>query len=243
MKLEEEHKEYVVKCFARFMTLTNIVDAFMEEFEDDLLTSDMLQLPTFDEWMGDPIPDEDDIDKCVFIEDFIKKHQKAYEERYGDEADDRLNHDALDGFNVQCKIDYAQYCNVCRKDALAKHREQIRKNLFNRFRRLDIDHRQFPGKYKALFHNTREEFFANYRIPDLDVPENIARELEVLYGFLKRRIFGQSDSKDVMQHVNLALQILKTIIACNAIDTKPEVVDVTPQDVKALKEARKSVTD
>ena len=36
MKLEEKHKEFVVKCFARFMTLTNIVDAFLEEFEDDL---------------------------------------------------------------------------------------------------------------------------------------------------------------------------------------------------------------
>ena len=38
-------------------------------------------------------------------------------------------------------------------------------------------------------------------------------------------------------------QLSKTIIACNAIDAKPEVVDVTPQDVKALKETQKALTD
>ena len=31
MKLQEEHKVFVVKHFARFMKLTDIVEAFMEE--------------------------------------------------------------------------------------------------------------------------------------------------------------------------------------------------------------------
>ena len=36
MKLQEKHKEFAVKCFARFMTRSEVVDAFIEEFSDDL---------------------------------------------------------------------------------------------------------------------------------------------------------------------------------------------------------------
>ena len=38
MKLEEKHKEFVVRHFACFTKLANIVDAFMEEFENELPT-------------------------------------------------------------------------------------------------------------------------------------------------------------------------------------------------------------
>ena len=44
MKLEEKHKEFVVKCFARFMKLTSIVDVFLEEFEDELPPADMSEV-------------------------------------------------------------------------------------------------------------------------------------------------------------------------------------------------------
>ena len=100
-----------------------------------------------------------------------------------------------------------------------------------------------PDKYKALFNETRDEFCANYRIPDLNVPENVVRELETLYGYQKQRIFQPKNSKDVMQHITLAHQILKTIIACNALNPKQEVVDVTPQDAKALKQPQEALTD
>ncbi len=36
MIFEERHKEFAVKCFARFMTISAIVDAFKEEFHDDI---------------------------------------------------------------------------------------------------------------------------------------------------------------------------------------------------------------
>ena len=244
MKLEEKHKEFVVKCFARFMTLTQIVDAFMEEFEDDLPPPDIPDLLPFEEWMGDPIPDEDDLEKQGFIEDFTRNHQKAYKEKYGDEADERFNQDLLEAYQVECERDYAQYCEILRRNELPQHHAQLRNILFNRFRRLDIDHVQFPDKYKALFSETRDEFCKNYRIPDLNVPENVVRELETLYGYERQRIFQHSNSKNVTKHVTLAHQILKTIIACNAINTGQAAIDVTPQDVKkALKKAQKLTTD
>ena len=244
MKLEEKHKEFVVKCFARFMTLTQIVDVFLEEFEDELPPPDMSGLPTLDQWMADLLTDElEQEEKLGFINEFIERNQEKYKEKYGDEADERLNQEALEAYNFDCEMAHIGFCREHLEEALAKHEKQFRESLFNRFRRLDIDHRQFPDKYKALFHNTRDEFFASYRIPDLNVPENVVRELETLYGYEKQRIFQHRDSSDIMKHVTLAHQILKTIIACNAINAGQEVVDVTPHDVKALKEAQKSVTD
>ena len=244
MKLEEKHKEFVVKCFARFMTLTNIVDAFMEEFEDDLPPPDIPYLKTFDEWMGDPLSDVVKDEERIFREIFTEDHQEAYKEKYGDEADERFNQDLLEAYQAECETEYAEYCEIRRREELPKHHAQLHKNLFNRFRRLDIDHGQFPDKYKALFNDTRDEFCKNYRIPDLNVPENVVRELETLYGYERQFIFQHRDSKNVTKHVTLAHQILKTIIACNAINTGQEVVDVTPQDVrKALKKAQKPTTD
>ena len=244
MKLEEKHKEFVVKCFARFMTLTTIVDAFMDEFEDDLPQPDISDLPTLDEWMAELLEDEaEQAAKLKMMNESIERNREAYTEEYGAEADERLNQEALEEYNFDCEMEHSQYCRTKREEALAKHEKELPESLFNRFRRLDIDHRQFPDKYKALFHKTRDEFCANYRIPDLNVPENVVRELETLYGFQKQRIFGQTGSKDVMQHVTLAHQILKTIIACNAFDAKSEVVDVTPEAIKAVKETQKALTD
>ena len=36
MKGQEKHKQFAVKCYARFLTRTEVVEAFLEEFADDL---------------------------------------------------------------------------------------------------------------------------------------------------------------------------------------------------------------
>ena len=229
MKLKEKHKEFVVECFARFMTLTNIVDTFMEEFEEDLPQPDMSGVLTVEELMAQPRTDFDIKAKSEFIEEYIEEFEEEVKEEYGDKAGEQLKQEALEAYEDLRKIGFTKTVQEARDNILTQHEEELRESLFNRFRCLDIDHRQFPDKYKALFHKIRDEFCANHRIPDLDVPENVVRELEILYGFQKQQIFGQSDSRDVMQHVALSHQILKTIVACNAIDTKQEVVDVTPK--------------
>ena len=65
---------------------------------------------------------------------------------------------------------------------------------------------------------------------------NIAQELETLYGYQKQRLFQAKDSEEATKHVTLAHQILKTLVACNAINTEQDVIDITPQDPKALKD-------
>lgn len=110
-------------------------------------------------------------------------------------------------------------------DETQKNYDRAKERLAARFRRLDINHPQFPEKYRALFDKTREQFFVDQRSGDLTIPENVTRELETLYGLAKMRAFQNQDTKDIA----LAHQILKTFVAVNAVNAKQEPLDVTPQ--------------
>ena len=110
-------------------------------------------------------------------------------------------------------------------DKTQENYDRAKKRLAARFRRLDINHPQFPEKYRALFDKTREQFFVDQRSGDLTIPENVTRELETLYGLAKMRAFQNQDTKDIA----LAHQILKTFVAVNAVNAKMEPLDVTPQ--------------
>ena len=46
-----------------------------------------------------------------------------------------------------------------------------------------------------------------------------------------------------MKFITLAHQILKTTVAHNAISGKHDVVDITPQSVKALADSQKALND
>ena len=236
MKLKEKHKQFVVKSFACFMKLTDIVDAFIEEFEDELPTPEIPEMANVDEFLSQPLSDEWIHTRAQFIDRYIRKHAKTFEAEYGKEADEKLNESALAAFNAQlkseCMASYKEQLN----EVVAEHEEQLRQNLFNQFRRLDINHRQFPEKYRDLFNQTRNEFCASYRTSNLTTSINIVQELETLYGHQKQCIFQAEYPEEAMKHVTLAHQILKTLVACNAINAEQNIVDITPQDPKALAE-------
>ena len=162
MKLAEKHKQFAVKCFAQFMKLRDIVEAFVEEFEDE---------------------SRELVDKSYF----------GYDEK---------------------------------------------QELAALFRRLNITHSQFPEKYRALFNEERERFLAAYRDTTLHIPDNIIRELEALYGLTRELVFEEREDK----YINLALQILKTIAACNAANAQEKVVEITPEEVKQLTTTTKTLT-
>ena len=58
---------------------------------------------------------------------------------------------------------------------------------------------------------------------------------EVVKAFLKE---FENDLPPQMKHINLAHQILKTLVACNAINTEQDIVNITPQNPKALEEKK-----
>ena len=144
----------------------------------------------------------------------------------------------LAAFNAQRKDRYIKNYKLYYTRERADHERQLRQELFNQFRRLNINHRQFPEKYRDLFNQTRDEYCANYRTSNLTTSANIAQELETLYGYQKQRVFQAEDSEEATKHVTLAHQILKTLVACNAINAEQDVVDITPQNTKALEEKK-----
>ena len=238
MRLKEKHKQFVVKSFACFMKLTDIVDAFIKEFEDELPNPEIPEIPTIDQIMAEPLDDSELRSKSEFIAMYVKENLKAFDEKYGKETDEKLNESALAAFNEQRADKYMNYFKRQFIQERAAHEKQLRQDLFNQFRRLDITHRQFPEKYRDLFNQTREQYCANYRVPDLTSPESLARELETLYGYQKQRIFQVDSQDEITKHIALAHQILKTLVACNAINTEQDIVNITPQDPKALEEEK-----
>ena len=200
MRLSEEHKEFVVKAYARFMSQKRIVMEFAEEFTEDLA-----------ELCGGP--SAADIRKYVHNRPLIKMNPMMSESDEPDYPMLKATQEAYD---------------------------EAQERLAPRFRRLNIDHPQFPEKYRALFDETRKQFLKNHS-GDLSNPENVITELATLYAALKQRIFRDGDifnhsalfSKDRLKEVNLAHQILKTVVAVNATSAHREPRDVTPEPLPA----------
>ena len=246
MKLEAQHKEFVVKHFAKFMKLTDIVEVFMEKFEEDLPPFKGEELLSVEE-LFEALLDIGEIEeKPEFIENFIESYTEEFRETYGDDADQKLNEEALEEYEREVKKEARDLHNsdqMRAEKAHQKYLKELRQNLFNRFRRLNIDHPQFPNKYRALFRETRDEYCENYRSQSLNIPENLARELETLYGYQKQLIFQGDSPKEVTKHLNAAHQILKTVLAHNALNANQQGADITPQDVKALPGTQKALAE
>ena len=100
MKLKEKHKQFVVISYARFMKLTDIVDAFIEEFEDELPPLRIPETINVDEIMAEPLNDSELHSRSEFIATYVKRNLKAFDEEYGKEADKKLNESAPR--SVQC---------------------------------------------------------------------------------------------------------------------------------------------
>ena len=238
MTLKEKHKQFVVKSFACFMKLTDIVDAFIEEFEYELPTPELPEMTNVDEFLSQPLSDEWIHIRAQFIARYTKEHAKTFDAEYGKDADKKLNEGALAAFKEKLKSQCMESYKEQLKETVTEHEKQLRQELFNQFRRLDINHRQFPDKYRDLFNQTRDEFCASYRTLNLTTATNIAQELETLYGYQKQCIFQAEYPEEATKHVTLAHQILKTLVACNAINTEQDIVDITPQDPEALEEKK-----
>lgn len=199
MRLSDEHKEFVVKGYARFMSHQLIVVEFAEEFIEDLA-----------ELCGGPSA----ADIRAYGRPPVKQNP---------------------GMEFKRRPDYPML------KATQEAYDEAKERLGTRFRRLNINHAQFPEKYRALFNETRKQFLNMHHGGDLSNPENVIAELGTLYAALKQRIFqdGKIFSHSVfsrdetLKAVNLAHQILKTIVAANAANAQLEPRDVTPEQLPA----------
>ena len=239
MKLDEKHKEFAVKCYAQFMTRTEVTNAFIQEFAHDLPPPPPEPPePPDSEQQNSSIDDE--LEKEEYIAKYLEEFEERYQNTYEYEAEKKFEQDTPK-LREQLENDYVNACQeehdkertqqhlaVYQKE-VQNHKEEVKRNLSDRLRRLNITHRQFPEKYRDLFNQTRKEYFVSYRTENLQNPDNIILELETLYGYVKQRVFQEVNPKEAIKHVNLAHNILKTIATCNAINAKQEIVDITPQ--------------
>ena len=119
---------------------------------------------------------------------------------------------------------------------LSRHEKSV--SLVPLFRRLNITHSQFPEKYRELFNAERENYLANYRDTSLHLHDYMIRELEALYGLTRELAYEQREAK----YITIALQIPKTIAACNAVNARDALVEITPEDAKQLATTTKTLS-
>lgn len=262
MKLQEKHKQFAVKCYARFLTRTEVVEAFLEEFADDLPPPP--ECPEFSEERyreyGDEMEEEETAEDILYrderIAEKLENYQIRYKQAYGADGTKKFEADR-EKIREQCIQDWYEEPELTedaieeareRHDAACEyrvknHHQQVKRDISRQLRRLNIIHRQFPEKYRALFNQAREQYFNDYRGESLGISENVLKELEILIGYVKQCIFEQENQTDAMKFMTLAHQIMKTVVAHNAVSGKQDVVDITPQSVKALADSQKALTD
>ncbi|MCG9127782.1 hypothetical protein JT359_09310 [Candidatus Poribacteria bacterium] len=187
MRLKDYHKEFVVKCYAKFMDRKDIVLAFIEEYKGDIEELCGKKYETKDEFMGRYILQ----DNTEYLS--LKEKEKEAENM----------------FPVIAEI-------------INKY---IIRLLSDRFRRLDINHPQFPNNYRELFNTTRDEFLNVKDVSYLDDTQDIIVELEFLYNIVKVNMLQLGE----LTNITLAYQILKTITATNLIKGEVGIIDITPE--------------
>ena len=229
MKLQDEHKEFVVKGYACFMKLSEILENFMIVFAPHIAEA-------FLEDNADELQKE-------LVDEILRKKEHFTEEHYLNDYQPNIYQFDLYKI-ITTKKGVQQRRQVFIKwnmilPQINHYNKMLRGKCANNFRRLNITHPQFPQKYRTLFNETREQYLASYRAASLSLPENLILELEFLYGVSKELVIENRDLKYITQ----AAQILKTIAACNAVNQQEQPLDVTPEKVNALQNTQKTLTD
>ena len=88
MILQENHKQFAIKCYAQFMTTQQVVNKFIHEFQDDLPKP-----PTPDQIKQDPDDIENQLDKDKHFDDWTEQYYQDYQTTYGPDAEHKFQQD------------------------------------------------------------------------------------------------------------------------------------------------------
>lgn len=215
MILQEHHKQFAVKCFAQFMTRTQVVNTFIQEFQDELPKP-----PTQQQNQQNPDDIDNQLDKEKYFDDWARHYYQDYQTTYGGDAEHKYQQD-LPKIQQQIEKNYAELQqkqqgrthtqqNEIRQQQTEEHNKKLRKQISNQLKVYNITHSRFPDKYKDLFKQTRQQFIENERDPDSN-HDDIINELENIYGYIKQQIFQANSPNEVAANARLAHTILKTI--------------------------------
>ncbi len=233
MTLQDHHKEFAVKCFAEYMQRSDVVDAFILEFQHDLpQPPPPPEPPNFEEEITSI---EYQFSREEYIKNNMDEISSRYFKMYGIDSHRKLkkeeaNH--IEKFEQDFDKEWQQERKKMYEEQLSEyqlildnHYMQIRKELSNQLRRFNITHTRFSEKYRNLFNESRDAFLKGKRDDNMtDVSltqdDNIQQELEIIFGHVKNLMFLEKEPKEVLKHVDRAHEILKTISSYNKLERK-----------------------
>ena len=225
MRMKEQHKQFAVKCYAKFMKTSDVVDAFVLEFENDLPKPK--PLPNLEQITTD---EQYENEKQQYVEKKLQILRNQYIEKHGKQAEEKFLQE-IPAFEQLLRDEYDQsfkqdYINKKMNDILNRYNDSVEEHfmkltaeLSNQLCRLNIRHSRFPHKYRSLFIQTRKEFIKSHRNDNLQQNQEIRNELETIYGYVKELMFKEELPRNSVKHADMALKILKAIAACNKEDT------------------------
>lgn len=209
MQLQDHHIKFVVKRYAQFMNRSEIIEDFIHTFSDDI--QDLCGIPYTDE--------------AKYLDGYVKRLRKK-------EANDE---DAW-------ILDYDEHLTNG-EELFSKKKEpkneKIHDILSARFRRLNINHIQFPKKYRELFHDERKAYLQGLQTNCLSNPYETIEELESLYQVAKKQIVEENDIKQIP----LAHQILKSIITTKRLLQQKEAIEAREPEQEALSEKQEAISE
>ena len=233
MILQENHKEFAVKCFAEYMQPREVAHAFMLEFEDDLpQPPPPPELPNYDEEIAGV---DYQLSRNEYVKEKMDEMRMRYYKLYDLDAHNKRKKDEayyIEKFEMDFDKEWKKDREKMYEEQLTEyqlildnHYRKIRRKLSDQLRRLNITHTRFPEKYRQLFNESRDAFLKG-KIDDnmtdvgLTQEENIQQELEIIFGHVKNLMFLEKEPKEVLKHVDRAHDILKTIWSYNKLERK-----------------------
>ena len=167
MQLQDHHKKFVVKRYAQFMDLSEIIEDFIHTFRDDIEAICGIRY----------------IDEAKYLDAYVKRLRKEEE---NDEHEWVLDYDEhlKDGEELFLK-------------EKGRQNKRIHDMLSTRFRRLNISHTRFPQKFRKFFHDERKKYFQDLQTGCLDNPYKAIEELDSLYKLAKKQIVEEDDIEKI----------------------------------------------
>ncbi|MYF98680.1 hypothetical protein F4212_06030 [Candidatus Poribacteria bacterium] len=221
MKLQDKHRAFAVKSYAKLMTNAEVTDAFMQEFPDDLPKPSIQkpEYPKTTKYFGKDLNEtEQQLEKQEYMNDKYNECYRSYQTLYGDEAKAKFDQDSQK-IVAQIETDYQakikqQLDSIHSKnlekyqEQLDQHHQKLRTELSNQLRVYNVTHPRFPLKYQELFNQTTREYLSKLRTSS---NETVAQELQTLYAYVKRRILQGENPDELTSDIKLAHTLLKTI--------------------------------
>ena len=223
MTLQENHKQFAVKCYAQFMTTEQVATKFMQEFQDDLPKP-----PLPDQNNQNPNDIANQLEKTEYYNDWQRHYYRKYESIYKDEAEQKFQQDRpkineligkryVEMLQRQSIKNNAEQTETL-QDLTKQHTKTLKRKIANQIRVYNITNTRFPKKYEQLFNQTRQQYIENYGNPNTPLTDNtdtdtdiLTAELQTLYAYIKQQIFQAKNPKEAAVHTRLAHTILKTI--------------------------------